>query len=60
MNVFDSADLWYPSHRPSIGAPRPMEDDVAADPLWYVVWVLPRPPAEEQAPRAALHVGVGP
>ena len=61
MNVVDSADLWYPGRWPDpLGPPFPSQPATLADRRFYVAWVYPRSPSEEQAPRTALHVEIRP
>jgi hypothetical protein len=59
MNVIDSADLLFPDRSPPLGWPSGLNHEAHhpnPDPGRYVVWVLPRPGSEEQAPRLALHL----
>lgn len=65
MNVIVSADLWFPGQQDALGWPSGTHHSdrwppAGYDPTRYVVWVDPGRGNDEQAPRQALHVQVGP
>jgi|GEM_PF-3435336 len=58
--IIADIDLWFPDQEDPIGPDARWHPDYRPiafpDPLRYVVWVAPRPPSDELAPRLALHV----